>query len=85
MINGSLVRLRIGRIAHINGRNAMFDIPLFFIDCLFNYYEEEPAPHRIKYLRSQIENYIKNMFVSQTSGCSPMKAWKALIHSVGAV
>ena len=39
----------------------MFDIPLFFIDCLFNYYEEEPAPHRIKYLRSQIENYIKNM------------------------
>lgn len=39
----------------------MFDIPLFFIDCLFNYYEEEPSPHRIKYLRSQIENYIKNM------------------------
>lgn len=39
----------------------MFDIPLFFIDCLFNYYEEEPAPHKIKYLRSQIENYIRNM------------------------
>jgi len=37
------------------------NIPIFFVDCLFNYYEEEPAPHKVKYLRSQIENYIKNM------------------------
>lgn len=37
------------------------NIPIFFIDCLFNYYETQPAPHKIKYLRSQIENYITNM------------------------
>lgn len=37
------------------------DIPIFFVDCLFNYYEVEPAPHKVKYVRSQIENYIKNM------------------------
>jgi benzoyl-CoA reductase/2-hydroxyglutaryl-CoA dehydratase subunit BcrC/BadD/HgdB len=37
------------------------NIPIFFIDCLFNYYEEDPAPHKVKYVRSQIENYIKNM------------------------
>lgn len=36
-------------------------IPIFFVDCLFNYYETEPAPHKVKYVRSQIENYIKNM------------------------
>ena len=36
-------------------------IPIFFIDCLYNYYETEPAPHKIKYVRSQIENYIENM------------------------
>jgi benzoyl-CoA reductase/2-hydroxyglutaryl-CoA dehydratase subunit BcrC/BadD/HgdB len=36
-------------------------IPLFFIDCLFNYYEEEPAPHKVKYVRSQIENYVAKM------------------------
>jgi len=35
--------------------------PLFFVDCLFNYYEEPPAPHKIKYVRSQIENCIKNL------------------------
>lgn len=39
------------------------DIPIFFVDCLFNYYEESPAPHKIKYVRSQIENCIKNMEV----------------------
>ena len=38
-----------------------FNIPIFFVDCTFNYYEDEPAPHNIKYVRSQIENYIKNM------------------------
>jgi len=37
------------------------NIPVFFVDCLFNYYEEEPAPHKVKYVRSQIENYIANM------------------------
>lgn len=37
------------------------NIPIFFVDCLFNYYEEEPASHKIKYVRGQIENYIKNM------------------------
>ncbi len=37
------------------------NIPIFFVDCLFNYYEEEPAPHKVKYVRSQIENYIKDM------------------------
>jgi len=37
------------------------NIPVFFVDCLFNYYEEEPAPHKVKYLRNQIENYIKNL------------------------
>lgn len=37
------------------------NIPIFFVDCLFNYYEEDPAPHKIKYVRSQIENYIKDM------------------------
>lgn len=36
-------------------------IPIFFVDCLFNYYEAEPAPHKVKYVRSQIENYIKHM------------------------
>ena len=37
------------------------DIPIFFVDCLFNYYEEEPSHHKVKYVRSQIENYIANM------------------------
>lgn len=41
--------------------SEMFDIPIFFMDTLFNYYEEEPKPHKIKYVRSQIENYIHNM------------------------
>jgi benzoyl-CoA reductase/2-hydroxyglutaryl-CoA dehydratase subunit BcrC/BadD/HgdB len=36
-------------------------IPIFFMDCLFNYYEEDPAPHKVKYVRSQIEHYIENM------------------------
>lgn len=37
------------------------DIPIFFVDCLYNYYEEEPAPHKVKYVRNQIENTIKKM------------------------
>ena len=37
------------------------DIPIFFMDCLYNYYEEEPKPHKIKYVRSQIEGNIKKM------------------------
>ena len=37
------------------------NIPIFFVDCLFNYAEEEPAPHKIKYVRSQIENCISDM------------------------
>lgn len=37
------------------------DIPIFFMDCLYNYYEEEPAEHKIKYVRSQIEGNIKKM------------------------
>jgi len=41
--------------------SRIFDIPIFFVDCLFNYREEEPAPHKVKYVRSQIENYIKKM------------------------
>jgi len=36
-------------------------IPIFFVDCLFNYAEEAPAPHRVRYVRSQIESYIKGM------------------------
>lgn len=41
--------------------SELLKIPIFFIDCLFNYYEEEAAPHKIKYVRSQIENYITGM------------------------
>ncbi len=37
------------------------NIPIFFVDCLFNYYEESPAPHKVKYIRSQIEGYIAKM------------------------
>lgn len=37
------------------------NIPIFFMDCLFNYYEEEPSPHKVKYLREQLENNIKRM------------------------
>lgn len=37
------------------------NIPIFMVDCLFNYAEEEPAPHKNKYVRSQIENCIKRM------------------------
>lgn len=37
------------------------DIPIFFMDCLYNYYEEEPAPHKVKFVRSQFENNIKKM------------------------
>lgn len=36
-------------------------IPLFYIDCLFNYYEEEPSEYKIKYVRSQIEKYIADL------------------------
>lgn len=31
------------------------NIPIFFVDCLFNYDEEKPAPHKVKYIRKQIE------------------------------
>lgn len=41
--------------------SEMFHIPIFFMDTLFNYYEEEPKPHKIAYVRSQIENYIADM------------------------
>lgn len=37
------------------------DIPIFFMDCLFNYDDEEPAEHFVKYGRKQLKNYIKNM------------------------
>ena len=37
------------------------NIPIFFVDCLFNYDNEEPSDHCVKYGRSQIENYIKGM------------------------
>lgn len=37
------------------------NIPIFFMDCLYNYYEEEPAEYKVKYVRSQIENNIKKM------------------------
>ncbi len=36
-------------------------IPIFFIDCLYNYYEEPPGRHKVKYIRSQIENAIKDL------------------------
>lgn len=34
------------------------NIPIFFVDCLFNYYEEKPAAYKVKYIRKQIENCI---------------------------
>ncbi len=37
------------------------NIPIFFVDCLFNYDEEKPAPHKVKYIRKQIEKYIADM------------------------
>ena len=37
------------------------NIPIFFVDALYNYYEEEPAPHKIKYVRKQIEENIVKM------------------------
>lgn len=37
------------------------DIPIFFVDCLFNYEDITPAPHRIKYVRSQIEECITEL------------------------
>ncbi|MDL2289569.1 2-hydroxyacyl-CoA dehydratase family protein, partial [Clostridia bacterium OttesenSCG-928-F22] len=37
------------------------DIPLFFVDCLFNYAEEEPSAYKVSYVRSQIENYISKL------------------------
>lgn len=36
-------------------------IPIFLQDCLFNYYEETPAPHKVAYARSQLENNIRRM------------------------
>ncbi|MCI2106080.1 MAG: 2-hydroxyacyl-CoA dehydratase family protein [Intestinimonas sp.] len=37
------------------------NIPIFLQDCLYNYYEEEPASHKVKYARSQLEHNIKRM------------------------
>jgi len=37
------------------------NIPVFFLDCLFNYDEEEPAHYKIKYVRQQLDDYIKNL------------------------
>ncbi len=37
------------------------NIPIFFVDCLFNYDEEAPAPHKVTYIRQQIEHYITAM------------------------
>ncbi len=37
------------------------NIPIFFVDCLFNYHETTPAPHRVAYVRSQIETAISQM------------------------
>lgn len=37
------------------------NIPIFFVDCLFNYDEEQPAAHKVKYIRKQIESYIGQM------------------------
>ena len=37
------------------------NIPIFFVDCLFNYKLEEPAPHKVAYVRSQIETNIGKM------------------------
>lgn len=37
------------------------NIPIFFVDCLFNYGEEKPAQHKITYIRRQIEKYITDM------------------------
>lgn len=37
------------------------NIPIFFMDCLYNYYEEEPTDYKIKYVRSQLETNIREM------------------------
>ena len=37
------------------------DIPIFFLDCLFNYDDIEPAPYKVKYMRGQLDCHIKNM------------------------
>lgn len=36
-------------------------IPIFFVDALYNYYEEEPSPYKVKYVRQQIEENISKM------------------------
>ena len=36
-------------------------IPIFFVDCLFNYDSEPPKPHKVAYIRKQIEEYIDKM------------------------
>ena len=41
-------------------------IPIFFVDCLFNYDEEDLAPHKVAYIRKQIEEYIEE--IEQFSG-----------------
>jgi benzoyl-CoA reductase/2-hydroxyglutaryl-CoA dehydratase subunit BcrC/BadD/HgdB len=41
--------------------SRIFSIPIFFVDCPFNYAEEEPAPHKVRYVRSQIESYIRDI------------------------
>ena len=37
------------------------DIPIFFLDCLFNYDDVEPADYKIEYMRSQMEDFIRDM------------------------
>ena len=37
------------------------NIPIFFVDCLFNYDEEKPAAYKVTYIRKQIESYIAEM------------------------
>jgi len=37
------------------------NIPIFFVDCLYNYSEEMPGEHKVKYIRTQIEECIAGL------------------------
>ena len=37
------------------------DIPIFFLDCLFNYDDVAPANYKVEYVRSQLEEIIAGM------------------------
>ena len=37
------------------------NIPIFFVDCLYNTFEERPAKHKVKYIRNQIEKFIEDI------------------------